>query len=371
VVARSALVVGGTGAFGRRLVEGLIATTDFEVMIAARDVVRARALAGAIGEGRARALRLDGASATSAELSATGGFVLVDAAGPFQGAEYRLARAAITAGMHYLDLADARDFVAGFGVLNAAARTAGVIALTGASSTPALSHAVLDRLTAGWQRIDTVEIVISPGNRNAPRGLSVIRAILSYAGKPVRVFDGARWQVRPGWGMTVRRHLRGIGPRWVSLCETSDLDLVPARFAPRVSAIFRAGLELPALHWGLVLASLPVRAGLLPSLAPFAAQFRWVAERLGRFGTDRGGMTVEATGIDAGGMPVRAVWTLVAQAGDGPAIPTLPALAAIRALVTGRFTQAGAQPCVGVLDLDAIEHEFTPYHITTQVTTST
>src|ERR1700686_2412057 len=99
------------------------------------------------------------------------------AAGPFQGAGYRLARAAIAAGLHYVDLADARDFVAGFGALDAAARAAGVVALSGASSTPALSHAVLDRLTKGWRSIDTVDIAISPGNRSAPRGLSVIRAI--------------------------------------------------------------------------------------------------------------------------------------------------------------------------------------------------
>jgi saccharopine dehydrogenase-like NADP-dependent oxidoreductase len=43
----------------------------------------------------------------------------VDAAGPFQGAEPRVARAAIAAGLHYVDLADARDFVAGFRALDA------------------------------------------------------------------------------------------------------------------------------------------------------------------------------------------------------------------------------------------------------------
>jgi hypothetical protein len=368
-VAPAVLVVGGAGAFGGRLVAGLIATTDFDVVIAGRDLQRSAAHAAAYGA-RARPVRLDAAAVTAEALRANGVFVIVDAAGPFQGAQYRLPRAAIAAGLHYVDLADARDFVAGFGALDEAARAAGVVALTGASSTPALSHAVLDRLTAGWRRIDSVEIAISPGNRNSPRGLSVIRAILSYAGRPVRVFLEGEWTTRPGWGRPIRREMPGLGRRWLSLCETPDLDLVPARFAPRQAAVFRAGLELSAMHVGLYCAGLLVQARLLPSLTPFARPLRWIAERLKGLGSDRGGMAVEATGIDAAGESARAVWSLVAEAGDGPAIPTLPALAVIRALADGSLTQPGARACVGVLDLDRISREFSRYRITTKITTS-
>ena len=369
-MAQTVLVVGGAGAFGSRLVTGLIETSEFDVVIGGRDVRRAAPLVAAVGASRARTARIDTATVISEELRATGAFVAVDAAGPFQGADYRLARAAIDAGLHYVDLSDARDFVAGFGALDAAARAAGVVALTGASSTPALSHVVLDRLTAGWRRIDTVEIAISPGNRSSPRGLSVIRAILSYAGKPAQMFAGGEWTRRPGWGWPVRREMPGLGKRWLSLCETPDLDLVPALFAPTNAAVFRAGLELTVMHWGLCLAGLLVRAKLLPSLLPFAAPFRQMAEWLKNFGSDRGGMLVEVIGIDAVGTPTRAAWSLVAEGGDGPAIPTLPALAVVRALADGRLVQPGAGPCVGVLDLATIEREFARYRITTQITTS-
>jgi hypothetical protein len=368
-VAQSVLVVGGTGAFGGRLVDGLIRTTEFDVVIAGRDLARAETKAASCGP-RARAMRLDTATVTAPELRATGAFVAADAAGPFQGADYRLARAAIAAGLHYVDLADARGFVAGFGVLDAPARAAGVVALTGASSTPALSHAVLDRLTQEWRRIDTVEIAISPGNQKSPRGLSVLRAILSYAGQPVRVFAGGGWTERPGWGRPVRHAMPGLGRRWLSLCETPDLDLIPVRFAPTEAAIFRAGLELSAMHLGLYAAGWLVRRRVLHSLVPFARPFRWLAERLKGFGSNRGGMTVDAAGIDADGKPVRAIWSLVAEGGDGPVIPTLPALAAIRALADGRIGEAGARPCVGVLDLDWIEREFVPYRIATRILTN-
>ena len=122
---------------------------------------------------RVTAMMLDTATVTDAALLDRGASVVIDAAGPFREGDYRLARAAIAAGIHYVDLADGRAFVAGFPMLDAAAKKAGVVALTGASSTPALSNAVLDKLTAGWTRVDSVEIAISPGNR-APRGLSVI-----------------------------------------------------------------------------------------------------------------------------------------------------------------------------------------------------
>jgi len=105
------LVLGGTGVFGSRLVEGLARHTALGVVIAARDLDRAEALAARLrAEHPGRditALRLDAREATPEALRAAGAFVLVDAAGPWQGAEYRLPRAAIAAGLHVVDLADA------------------------------------------------------------------------------------------------------------------------------------------------------------------------------------------------------------------------------------------------------------------------
>jgi hypothetical protein len=363
------LVIGGSGAFGGLLVRGILATTDLGVIVAGRDLTKARALAEEL---RARwpnreieANAIDRGEIAPNTLRTLDVIAAIDAAGPFQGAAAKVAEAAIEAGVHYLDLADARDFVAAFPQLDERARARGVTALTGASSTPALSHAVLDRLTSGWQAVDSIEIAISPGNR-APRGLSVVEAILSHAGRPVRVFVDGAWRKRPGWSMLSRRTLHRVGRRWLSLCETPDLDLVPERFRVRRSAIFRAGLELPVLHLGLWTASLLVRARVLPSLKPFAGLFRGIAGRLSGLATDRGGMLVEATGIDGNGRPVEARWTLVAEAGDGPIIPTLPALAAIRRLADGTLP-AGAYPCAGILSLDDIEIEFQPYRIRTRI----
>ncbi len=363
------LVVGGAGVFGSRLVDAVLAGTAWEVVVAGRDAGRTEAFLAsrrtAVTAPRLHALVLDAAWPEASVLAATGALAVVDAAGPFQGARYALAEAAIAAGLHYLDLADARDFVAGFApALDAPARARGVVALTGASSTPALSHAALDELTRGWSVVEDVLVCISPGNR-APRGLSVVRAILSYAGRPLPVFLDGAWTSAPGWGLTRRLAMPGLGRRWASLCDTPDLDLIPARLGVRRSAVFLAGLELPVLHLGLALLALPVRLGLLRSLVPLARVVRAAAVPFGRLGTDRGGMVVRAGGRDASGAAVRAAWHLVAEGGDGPRVPVLPALAALRALAEGRLHEPGARPCVGVLTLAEIEAEMAPYRLRT------
>jgi saccharopine dehydrogenase-like NADP-dependent oxidoreductase len=359
------LVIGGMGSFGRRLVEGLLATTEAAVVIGGRAPQRhtsdVQALQQRYGADRVGAIAIDRDAALDI-LRVLKPFCVVDAAGPFQNAEPSLARAAIAAGCHYVDLADARDFVARFGALDTLARDAGILAVTGASSTPALSGAVVADLTAGWQDISEITVAISPGNR-APRGLSVVEAILAYAGQPIRVLFHGGWTKLPGWGALTRQDMPGLGRRWLSLCETPDLDLLPARYPSADTVLFRAGLELPILHLGLWLLTLPVRGGLVSSLRPYAHLLHKIASRFEPLGTDRGGMCVEASGRDHEGRAAKAVWSLVAEAGDGPNIPVLPALALIRGLLQGTITARGAGHAGELLTLGAIVREFSRFKI--------
>lgn len=351
------LLIGAAGVFGSRLAEGL-ARSGFDLTLSGRSRPRAEALAvqlrAAWPQVRIDSLALDAAQVTPDMLKFTGSDLVVDAAGPFQGSEPVVARAAVAAGLHYVDLADARDFVARFGALDAEARVAGVVALTGASSTPALSHAVLETMTAGWARIDRVEVAISPG-AGAPRGPSVVAAVLHWFGRPVRVFEDGGWREQLGWGRVVRRDFGAAGRRLVSLSETPDLDLMVTSFAPMSGAVFLAGLQPAPLHWAawatarlVAITGLDARplSGLLSRLSGVGA----------RWGDDRGAMRVEATGVDADGRATRAVWVLVAPPGVGPYTPGLPALAAIKRIAAGGVAP-GARVCIGELALTEIETE--------------
>jgi len=362
------LLFGGSGVFGFRLADRLLKTTDCGLIIAGSSAARCEETITKLKQrhpaSQVQTFIADRKIISAAALRELGAAIVVDTAGPFQASALTLAEAAIDAGCHFIDIADARDYVAAFPALDARAKQKGVLAVTGASSTPALSNAVLDTLTMGWQHVERVDIAISPGNKT-PRGLSVVRAILSYAGRPVRLLEDGAWRSRPGWSLLHRKPMPDLGVRWMSLCDTPDLDIIPQRFPNIRTVRFFGCLELGFLHLGLSACCLLVRAGLVSSLLPAAGWFLNIANLLQNFGTDRGGMTVEAAGTDADGHSVTATWSLLAEAGDGPNIPILPALALIRRLLDGKETARGATHCAGLLKLDEIEREFSGFRITT------
>ena len=342
------LIVGASGVFGSRLSELAAREEGLALTLAARDLRKLEAVAARL-DAPVNLARIDRDRVKAIDLA--GYDLVIDAAGPFQASHSKLIEASIGARVNYLDLADGREFVAEFPRFDRAAKDAGVALVTGASSIPALSHAVIDRLTDGWRGIDSIRVGIYPGNR-APRGRSVVEAILSYVGKPVRVFRDGMWQNIPGWGGLHRESINQIGTRWASVCDTPEQDLLVARYAPRRSAEFFAGMELGLLHVGLWLCSLPVRWGMLSSLRPFAGPMLQMAQMLLPFGSDRGAMTVRVSGEDAGGNPVDRIWVLRADANLGPYVPVLAALAMIRRFRGGAGPGAGAHVCSGILRFD-------------------
>ncbi len=354
------LLIGATGVFGSRLAERAVLEPGIALTLAARDRAKLDALAARLGGLAVRVL--DRERVTGADLA---GFdVVVDAAGPFQASAPTVIVAAIAARVHYVDLADGRAFVAAIGDHDAAAKAAGISVTCGASSIPALSHAVIDALTGGWTGIDNIRIGIFPGNR-APRGLAVVQAILSYVGHPVRVWRGRAWTDVPGWAMTQRWAVPGVGRRWASVCDTPEQDLLVARYAPQGSAEFFAGMELSLLHLGLALLALPVRWGWVRSLRPAARPLLAMAKLLLPFGSDVGAMDVIVTGQDAGGAPAHARWTLRADGNRGPYVPVLAALAMLRRFQGGRPPAPGAGVCAGMLTLAESAADFAALGIAT------
>ncbi|HEY6942090.1 saccharopine dehydrogenase family protein, partial [Dokdonella sp.] len=192
------VVLGGYGLFGARIVRALAGDGDLELVIAGRDAAKARGLGAELARSGARAgisaVALDIEAADVGDrLAALAPALVVHTAGPFQRRDYAVARIALALGAHYVDLADARDFVAGFGALDPEARAAGRWAVSGTSSVPGLSGAVVAALAGRFGRLDTVVTAISPGNRT-PRGLATTRAILGYIGRPYARLTRGRWR---------------------------------------------------------------------------------------------------------------------------------------------------------------------------------
>ncbi len=350
------LILGGYGVFGGKLARRLL-SAGADVIVAGRSMDKAQTFCAA-HSGRPLVLDRDGDLATT--LGQVKPLIVIDAAGPFQaygGDPYRVARAAITAGAHYLDLADDAAFVAGIGALDAEAKATGVVVRSGASSVPSISAAALDELTKGLAEVAVVSSMILPGNR-APRGLSVIRAIVGQVGRPLAFWRGGHWRDEPAWGDLKRVGLEvdtaKVSHRLASCIDAPDRLLFPTRYNAR-SALFHAGLELKLMHVGLWLLGWLVRLKLVSSLTPFSSALRWIAERLEPFGTDRGGMVCTAIGRDEHGKPVERSWTLIAEGGDGPEIPPTPAALLALKLLGQAPLKPGACPAVDELTLTEIE----------------
>ena len=362
------LVIGGYGFFGRRLVERLSLQAGLHVIVAGRSAQQAAAL---VAELRSQAQATLGAIELDALSDELPGWLdglrvraVVNASGPFQGQDYRVALACTAAGVHYIDLADGRDFVAGITAVDVAAAAAGVCVLSGASSVPALSGAAVDDMTRGWQRLDAIDIGISPGNRTE-RGLSTIRAGLSYCGRPIRHDDG---RTLTGWlRLRLHRYPAPVGWRPLSPCDVPDLALLPARYPGRPRVRFGAGLELFALHAGMNAMALAGRLGLVRDWVAHAPGLKRWSDRFATLGSDAGAMHVSVRGLDAEGRRARRTWTLLATDGDGPFVPTLAAAALVRKLAAGQPPAIGARPCLGELTLDDFARETDGRHISWRV----
>jgi saccharopine dehydrogenase-like NADP-dependent oxidoreductase len=184
------LVIGGYGVFGSRLIRLLADEKDLTLLVAGRSKSKAEAFCRSI-TGRAKVLPefIDRDAEITATIEGLHPHIVVDAAGPFQnyGADaYRIAESALSAGADYIDLADATDFVCSISRLDRLARERGRFIISGASTCPALTAAVVRHLATDMTGIQSIEAGIAPSPR-VEVGLSVFRALTSYAGRPLRL----------------------------------------------------------------------------------------------------------------------------------------------------------------------------------------
>jgi hypothetical protein len=380
------VVLGGYGLFGRHVCLGLATLGGFEVIVAGRSAAKAQALIDTIAltavDTRWQAAALDHTSATfPRELAALDATLVIHCAGPFQAQDYAVARAAMACGTHYVDLSDSRTFVSGIGALDAQAKAQGVVVLSGASSVPAISSAVVTQLSTAWQQLESIDVGISPGNQTE-RGLATVSAILSYVGAPIPQWRKHQWRTVRGWlGLRSFRYPQPAGKRWLVDCDVptfgepdatrlqqqslagaallnkeSRTRASTATLTSVASVRFGAGLEHPVLHFGLYALAWLRRLRLLPNLVHFARFLRYASTWFqGKHaGTDVGAMHVSVSGLDANGQPATLIWTLVAEHGCGPHVPATPAVAFAARLRSGALGPPGARACVAELRLAEI-----------------
>lgn len=361
------LVLGGYGNFGARIVRALGGHESSMLLIGGRDLHRAEGLAQEVGHG-ARGVAVDWTASDFAErMRALGVELLIHTAGPFQVQRYEVAQAAARAGAHYIDLADGRRFVCDFPqAMDAAFRHADCSAITGASTVPALSSAVVEHLTHGWQRIDAIDLCVAPA-QTAPRGVATLAAVLSYCGAPIDVWREGRWQTQRGWTRPERVHFARLKPRLGALCDIPDLELFPSRYKVTQRVMFRAALEVRWGQWAFACLAALRAAGVLRHPERWARPLNAVARMFDVLGSALGGMVVRVQGVNAQGEPLQRAWHISADHDHGPEIPCMAAIVLARRLAGGEVLPVGAHACMGLLSLAEFVPEFERWGMVTDV----
>lgn len=361
------LVLGGYGNFGARICRALAGEAGIDLLVAGRDAGRARRFADTL-DGPAGAAPVDcNAPGFERVLAALDVDLVIHAAGPFQEQSYAVALAAARVGAHYIDLADGRRFVCDFPrPLDGVFRQAGRVGISGASTVPALSSAVVDHLSAGWRALHAIDICIAPA-QTAPRGKATLAAVLGYCGKPIRVWRGGRWTQARGWAAPERVEFKRLRPRIGALCDIPDLELFPARYDVRDRVMFRAALEVAATQRAFAVLAALRGMGLLKRPERLAGVLDRIGGVFDPLGTPLGGMVVQVEGLDHAGCPVRRAWHIAADNDDGPEIPCMAAIVLARKLAAGNAVATGAVTAAGLLSLDEFEPGFARWGMVTDI----
>ncbi|MBX4893361.1 SDR family oxidoreductase [Rhizobium bangladeshense] len=383
----SLLIIGGYGSFGGRLARLLGEEPRLRLLIAGRSLEKAddfvfdmrspKGGAGRLGSNDLgawlQAVAFDRDGDLQEQLTRLRPDLVVDASGPFQsftGDGYKVVQACIELGIDYADLADSTGFVAGISGLDAAAKAKGTFVLSGLSSLPALSFAALEAMAPHFSRIESVAAGIAP-SAHVKIGLNVVRAISSYAGKPVSVLR----EGQPAEGRGLIDEMRvtiappGVAPlaaRTFLLVDAPDLALLPQHIAGLQSTFTGVGTEPQALQRLLSAAARLVKIGLLPSLRPFARLVQAASHRFA-LGAHRGGMFVRLGGVDHEGRRLTSDWGLIAEGDDGPFIPVLGVEVLVRRLLDGQRPESGARPAAGELSLADFDAAFSRFSITSGI----
>lgn len=351
-MATRVLIIGGYGNFGSYIAKSLASEANIQLLIGGLSVDKGRqfiAQLSAANPPEAYVLNIfDNIAVRFSEIKPD---IVIHTTGPFQSQGYAVAEACLQQGCHYIDLADARHFVADIVRYDQQAKDKKLLIVSGASSVPCLTAAVIDHYLQEYRSLERVDYGISAAQQTN-RGLATTSAILSYVGKAFTTLINGQQKHVYGWQDLHAEKYPQLGWRLFGNCDIPDLELFPARYPELKTIRFSAGQEIPWLHFALWLLSWLVRLGLIPSLDKLAPHLLKISFLFDFFGSGRSGFHMFLSGIGKNGKPNSSRFYMIARSGHGPYIPCMPAILLTKRLASRAITVTGARPCLDLVDLD-------------------
>jgi hypothetical protein len=366
------LILGASGQFGSRLCRRLVQLDDLHLFIGGRDGQKLEA-----AQEQLRAVKPDAKIDILARTISGSNLedllysrrlsLVVHLAGPFQGQDYAVAKACLQAGVPYIDMADGREFVTKFTSLDAAARAKGIPLITGASTVPGLSSAIIEAMLENFSKLEAIDYGICGGVKTG-LGLATMRAVLSYCGKPYGVLKDGTYVTVYGLGRP-RHHdfPEPVNRRYVVDCDIPDHDLFPACYPALRRVDFGSCIDAPGLPRLLSLMSTCVRKEwiedwnfLAPIIQPCMKAIRFL-------GSAHSGFFMLLEGQDQQRNPKRMLFEILARDGSGLEIPVTPVILLVKKMLRGEALPAGAYPCMGLFSLAEFRQELSSYPISWEI----
>ncbi|WP_340054111.1 saccharopine dehydrogenase family protein [Pseudomonas sp. JAI120] len=347
------MVIGGYGNFGSIICRHLAGAPGIELVVSGRHPQKLQGKVDALKTSSGRVCESWCGDAMAAGfagvLQSMDIQLVIHTGGPFQGQSYAVAQHCIDAGVNYCDLSDCRTFVNGVGVLDAKARQAGVAVLSGCSSVPTLSSAIIDRYRYRFMRIDTIEHGISSSAKMP--GLSTIEGVLAYAGKPIKQLKQGQVHEVLGWQDLTLRRMPQLGTRVLANVDVPDMDIFAGRYGAHTLR-FKAGAGLKLGGVANYLLAQALRMGIVRDHLAWAARLHRLGTWFERLGDGKSAMYIDVQGLGMHGQPLSLAVQLTALEDKGPEIPSCAAVALATKMAHGYVPEPGARPCVGEISVD-------------------
>ena len=345
------LILGGYGNFGSHIAQSLAPDARIQLLIAGRSVERSIKFVESLdAANRPETYSVDIAAGIDEFLAKLAPDMVIQTIGPFQGQNYAVAEACIRSGCHYVDLADGRAFVTSIGALDESARAAGVLVVSGASSVPALTAAVIDEALPRFSDLQEVDYAITAAQQTN-RGLATAASVLSYVGRPFTTLSKGRTTTVYGWQSLHAERYPELGIRLFGNCDIPDLDLFPTRYPSLHTLRFFAGHEIKLLHLATWLLSWAVRLRVLPPLSRYAERLLKCSFWFDALGSSRSGFHTYLRGKGQDQLDRIERFYIIARQGHGLLIPCIPAIILAKRLACDELDERGARPCLDLIKL--------------------
>ena len=251
-------VLGGCGAIGSVAVHALTVGGAFsEIVIAEKRLEQACELAKKIDPGRITAVEVDADDPASIKRVIAGSDVVLNCIGPFYRYGPLILRAAIEAGINFVDVCDDLDATLNELALDDAARQAGVSALMGMGNSPGLGN-VLVKFCADHllTQVESVDIYHIHGGE-AVEGPAVIEHRFHAMESDIPMFlDGKFVQVRmlepSGMALAQDTEFRSIGTYRVYPYPHPETITLP-RYLKGVKRVTNRGSVLPTEYFEMIM----------------------------------------------------------------------------------------------------------------------